>query len=208
MKKNKKKSEIPSLFFLTAAAMLQGVAMACFLFPHGIASGGAAGVAILFEVWFGWEHSWSLWGLNAFFLILAVRWIGYQSALKTILTVTVTSVTVGIISSFQFEVLFPTYLSGLFGAIIFGLGVGILFRHGASSGGFAIIAHILYKVTGILPGKSMFWMNISIFAIIAIIVDWKLFLFALGTQWISSKVINQVILYKRNSHQTDTSYSI
>lgn len=182
--------------------------MACFLFPHGIASGGAAGAAILFEVWFGWTYAWSLWGLNALFLLIAVRWIGFKSMLKTILTVTVTSSTVGFLSFFQMEAIFSIYLSAVYGAILFGLGVGILFRCGASSGGFAIIAHVLYKVIDVLPGKTMFWMNITIFAVIAIVVDWHLFLFAVGSQWVAAKVINHVILYKRNSHQTDTSYSM
>ncbi len=207
MNVNKLKSGGIPLLALIIAAILQGISMACFLFPHGIASGGAAGVAILFESWFGWNYAWSLWGINALFLLVAIRWIGLSSALKTILTVTVTSVTVGIVGIIQIETMFSIYVSSLGGALLFGIGVGILFRYGASSGGFAIIAHVLYKTVGILPGKSMFWMNISIFTLVAIVLGWHLFLFAIATQWIATKVINQVIVYKRNSHQTDTSYS-
>jgi uncharacterized membrane-anchored protein YitT (DUF2179 family) len=184
-----------SLPLLAVGAILQGIAMALFLFPHDIASGGAAGIAILFENWFSISHALTIWGLNIFLLFVAVRWIGINSCLKTIYTVSITSLTIWF---FQYiEVISNTsvYVNMILGAVIFGIGVGILFRHGASSGGLAIIAHIFYVCFNILPGKSMFWMNMSVFTFVAFVVDWRLMLFAVGTQWLATKVLNVIVMY-------------
>ncbi|GAE36422.1 membrane protein [Halalkalibacter akibai JCM 9157] len=183
--------------------------MALFLFPFNIASGGAAGIAILFEVWFDLSHAYTIWGLNIILLLFAVRWIGVLSSLKTVYTVSFTSLTIFVLQSFSIglDMLPPIYVSFLLGAVVFGIGVGILFRNGASSGGLAIIAHIFFVLFKWLPGKSMFWMNMVVFSLIAYVIDWTLIFGAVLVQWIATKVINYVVSYQVQRDEDDTAMS-
>jgi len=194
---------------LAIGAILQGIAMALFLFPFDVASGGAAGIAILFEVWFNLSHAYTIWGMNILLLIFAVRWIGVISSLKTVYTVTCTSLTIYVLQTFNIGLDFipPIYVSLLLGAVLFGIGVGILFRNGASSGGLAIIAHIFFVLFNWLPGKSMFWMNLFVFSLIAYVIDWKLIFGAVLVQWLATKVINQVVSYQAQKDEEDTAMS-
>ncbi|MFC0557486.1 YitT family protein [Halalkalibacter alkalisediminis] len=200
--------DIQSLVALACGAVLQGAAMALFLFPHNIASGGAAGIAILAELWFDIPHAVTIWGLNLSLLLVSLRWIGYKSSFKTIYTVTITSFTISLIQLFPISFAVPIYLSMVIGAGLFGFGIGVLFRNGASSGGLAIIAHIFYQVQGILPGKSLFVMNMFVFLIVSYFIDWRLFVFAVVTQWVATKVLNQVVIYPLTKNETkDTAVS-
>ncbi|MDE5415296.1 YitT family protein [Alkalihalobacterium chitinilyticum] len=179
---------------LTIGSILQGLAMSLFLFPHAIPSGGAAGIAILFEHLFSIKYELSLWTFNFLLLAIAYKWIGWFSVIKTLYSVSVTSLTIGLMSSLSLGPLSSVYIDMLLGALIFGFGVSLLFISGASSGGIAIIVHILHKQINVMPGKLLFLFNSAIFLSLAITIDWVILLYALITQFISAKIID--LFYK------------
>jgi uncharacterized membrane-anchored protein YitT (DUF2179 family) len=178
--------------WFTIGAFLQGVAMAIFLFPHFIPSGGVAGIAILNEHFFKIPLALTLWVINFGLLLLAVKKLGKSTALWTIYCVAVTSVTVDWLTSF---IQTPVNIIGLdvfYGAIIFGTGVGILFRFGASSGGMDIVALILANWTGKKPGSILFWINSFVLLLTALTVGYQVIVFALICQWVSTRIIDFV----------------
>jgi uncharacterized membrane-anchored protein YitT (DUF2179 family) len=182
------------LITLGVAAILQGVAMAIFLFPHNIPSGGAAGISVLLHHIAQVPYALTLWTLNAGMLVLAIKWLGTSSAFWTIYCVTVTSLTINFISPHLHHPVSTVFIDLIIGSILFGIGVGILFRVGASSGGMDILALIISKLKGVPPGKTLFYINGIILLLTGILVDWKVIFYALVCQWIGTKMID--IMYK------------
>lgn len=178
--------------------MLQGLAMAMFLFPYDIPSGGAAGVAILMNYFFQLSNGVSLWLFNFTLLLVAVKWLGKKKTLATIYSVTITSLTISILEFTELTGVTSHLLlvDLVIGAVIFGCGVGVLFRHGSSSGGMAIAALLIEKYRNKPPDKSLFWMNSLIFLSISIVKDWRIIILAIICQWIATKVIDFVYRYK------------
>jgi uncharacterized membrane-anchored protein YitT (DUF2179 family) len=186
---------------LFAGALIQGLGMSVFLFPNDIPSGGAAGIAILNKHLFNFSHGMTLWLVNVPLMIVALKRLGKMTVLKTIFAVTVTAFTVQIT-----ETLFDLHgdfiiLDLIIGAIIFGIGVGILFKQGASSGGMAILAQLVSSWFPISPGRAMFWINSTIFIITAYYLGWMLVLYALSAQWISTRIID--LIYSGKLHLPD-----
>ncbi len=177
---------------LAIGALIQGLGMGLFLFPHHIPSGGAAGVAVINEYFWNIPHGWSLWLVNVPLLFAAVKFLGTGSAVKTIFAVTVTSLTVDLIGLVLPAPISIPWVDLVFGACLFGIGVGILFRNGASSGGMAILAQMFAKWFSQPPGRMMFWINGVIFVVTAFVVGWWIFLFAIVTQWLGTKVLDLV----------------
>ncbi|MFE8704162.1 YitT family protein [Cytobacillus sp. FJAT-54145] len=182
------------LILLGVAASVQGFAMAIFLFPHYIPSGGAASVSVLMNYLFKIPFSITLLILNASLLIAAVKWLGKSNALWTIYCVIVTSAIIDILSPFLVEPVSNVFVDLVIGAIIFGVGVGILFRLGASSGGMDILALIISKTRGVPPGRALFFINASVLLLTALLVDWKIIIFAIACQFISTRVLD--VIYK------------
>lgn len=166
--------------------------MAVFLFPHFIPSGGVAGLALLNEHFFNISLALTLWVINFGLLLLAIKKLGKQTALWTIFCVAVTSVTVDWLSAIINEPVNSVFLDVLYGAVVFGTGVGLLFRFGASSGGMDIIALILAKWTGKKPGNFLFWINSVILLLTALTAGYEIILYALICQWISTRIIDFV----------------
>lgn len=193
------KKEMIRYSCVTIGAIIQGASMALFLFPHGIPSGGAAGIAILLHHWLPLSLAVSLWLANFSLLTMAIYWFGFRWTIRTMFSVTVTSYTV---SFFDLNVYMPhihILADLLLGGLFFGIGVGILIRSGASSGGMVIPALFIASIRKTQPGKVMFWLNMTIFVITASVIEWKIAFYAIFCQWLSTLVIDYVYRFDTRS---------
>lgn len=190
---------------LGIAASIQGLAMAMFLFPHFIPSGGAASVSVLLNYLLHVPFAITLWVLNAALLLAAVKWLGKENALWTMYCVTITSLVVNFLNSYLIGTVSFVFVDLLIGSILFGIGIGILFRMGASSGGMDILALIISKLKGYTPGKTLFVINGSVLLLTGIVVDLKIILFALACQFIGTRILDIIcqVEYKRSLNRLE-----
>ncbi|WP_026105072.1 YitT family protein [Halalkalibacterium ligniniphilum] len=182
--------------------MLQGLAMALFLFPHSIPSGGAGGITVLLNFWFNIPLGFALWIVNFSLLVIAVKWLGNASAIGTMVAISVTSFS---IYFFEDKMYMPTgnvWVDLLIGSFILGCGVGLLLRQDVSNGGMGVIALIIAKHRQIPPGQPLLVINGSIFVITASMIDWQIVIQALISQWIATRVVN--VIYNMKIVQTKT----
>ncbi|WP_034759816.1 YitT family protein [Rossellomorea vietnamensis] len=175
---------------LGLASTIQGLAMAVFLFPHFIPSGGAASVSVLLNYLLHVPFAVTLWVMNACLLGAAVKWLGKENAFWTMYCVTVTSVVVDAADPLMTGTVSFVFVDLLIGSILFGIGVGVLFRMGASSGGMDILALIISKLKGYSPGKTLFAINGSVLLLTGIVVDLKIILFAIACQFIATRIVD------------------
>lgn len=181
------------LFF---GAFFQGMSMSLFLFPHSIPSGGAAGIALLINHWFDLSLGFSLWLANVVFLLFALNYFGYTWTFRTVLSVATTSAT---ISFFTMKIpMDPGFLMAdmAAGSLFFGLGVGLLIRAGASSGGMVIPALMIAFHKNWSPGKVMMSINLFIFLLTSLVIDYKIVIYAIICQFLSTNVIDFIYQIK------------
>ncbi|GGB31427.1 YitT family protein [Virgibacillus dakarensis] len=182
---------IKNALVLTGGAM-QGLGMGLFLFPNSIPSGGAGGIAILLNYWFGISDGLALWIVNFSMLLLGVNYFGKRFVLWTIVGITMTSVS---IEFFEQSVSVPDrnlMVDLILGSVFLGTGIGMLMRQEVSNGGVGVVALIIASGREILPGKPLFYINCLVFLITAMIIDWKIILLAFASQWISTKLVDYV----------------
>lgn len=181
---------ILTYIIILIGAILQGLAMAIFLFPHSIPSGGAAGIAILINYWLHLPLGFSLWLANFVFLLFALKYFGYSWTMRTMISVATTSLTVSITSANFILPHIHLLFDLIIGSIIFGIGIGLLIRCGSSSGGMVIPALMISTHYSLSPGKVMLVINLFIFIITASVIDMKIVFYAIFCQAISTKIID------------------
>lgn len=184
--------EVIRIGYLTIGGFLQGTAMAVFLFPHHIPSGGAAGVAILMNHWLHLPLGFSLWFVNFSMLVFAIRLFGVAWTIRTMYSVTITSLTISFFDAFVYMPHIHIIADLLCGSVCFGIGVGLMIKHGASSGGMVIPALAIANYRNSSPGKSMFWLNLCIFVLDATVINMRIVFFAVLCQWLSTKIIDAI----------------
>ncbi|KHN50680.1 YitT family protein [Pectobacterium fontis] len=150
-------------------ALLIGTIMVSFgmvlLRQAGALTGGTAGMAFLIHYLTHISFGVAFFLINLPFYYLAVRRMGWEFTIKTFCGVGLVSLFSGLHPMFiHFDQLNPFYAT-LFGNIITGLGLIVLFRHKSSLGGVNILALYLQDRYGVRAGK--FQMGVDVVIVLA-----------------------------------------
>ena len=138
--------------FLFVSGILFGVAYNMFLVPGEIFIGGAGGVATALNILFGLPTGTMILLINVPLVLLFWYFYGFQSCVKAIVGIIVSSVFVDvtdILGIFQCPFANPeenTLLCALFGGIMIGIAVSFMFVRGYTTGG-SDLAAFLVKIT-------------------------------------------------------------
>lgn len=178
-----------------------------FVTPHKIVPGGVYGIAIV--VHYLTEGLFSFWPdgfpiglfgliLNIPLTIAGVKILGPRFGVKTVVGFILTSVFIDGITWFRPEgnaaLVDDVLLSSVFGGVLIGFGLGLIFKSRATSGGSDIIAMIIAKHTNLQLGKLMIYVD-SVIVLIALVAfkDWHIPLYSWVVIYISGRAIDLTI---------------
>ncbi|MBN1924640.1 MAG: YitT family protein [Prolixibacteraceae bacterium] len=178
-----------------------------FITPHKIVPGGVYGIAIV--VHYLTQGVFSFWpegipiGLFGLVLNIPLTWagikiLGPKFGVKTILGFVLTSVFMDSITWMRevgdAPLVDDVLLSCVFGGVLIGFGLGLIFKSRATSGGSDIIAMIIAKYTNIQIGQLLIYVDsvIVLFGLIAF-QDWKIPLYSWVVIYITGKAIDLTI---------------
>ena len=183
-----------TLFLTILGTMITGFAIGSFLTPNKIVGGGASGISTILYHTTGIQLGVSFFVINILFLAIGLRVLGKSFILKTLLGTAILSVFTQVFS------LLPIHtenliLSTIFGGVLYGLGIGMSFAAGASTGGTDIIGRIIQTKFSFAPiGKMLLIVDgVIIIASLVIFKNIELTLYGILTLFISSYSIDFVI---------------
>jgi len=146
-----KHSVIEDIFALVSAGLF--VAFGVFLFQsQDLMVGGAAGLALLGSYAFDMEFGLIFFLINIPFYALAWTQISKRFTLNTFISVTTVSVLTEQIPAFVDISHMNPIFTAIFGGILIGVGMLIMFRHSSSLGGVGILAFFLQSKFNIRAG--------------------------------------------------------
>ncbi|MBG9542329.1 YitT family protein [Cytobacillus firmus] len=169
------------------------VAFNVFLLPNRIASGGVSGISTILDAVVGWEPAYVQWAFNIPLFIAGVLLLGKQFGAKTLAGTIFLPFVVFLTKEYEPWTSDPL-LASLFGGIGVGLGLGIVFRGKASTGGTDLAAQIINKYTGLSLGTCVAIIDGLIVLSAAIIFDIEQGLYALIALYVTSKTIDLIQL--------------
>ena len=130
------------------------VAFGIYLFKtHGILTGGTAGIALIVSQAFSLKFGLVFFLINLPFYHLAWTQMGFRFAANTFISITCVSLlTEHLDSVIDIASIHPVF-AGVFGGLLIGMGMLVLFRHKSSMGGSGILAFYLQEKFNIRAGK-------------------------------------------------------
>jgi uncharacterized membrane-anchored protein YitT (DUF2179 family) len=145
-----------ALLILVGCA-INGLAYALFLIPHHFVPGGVSGIAIILNYFAGLPVGAMIMVLNIPVFLLGLKTMGKKYVLNSLAGMVATSV---FIDLFNTVLKLPSatdnpVLASIYGGVMLGVGLGIVFRGRASTGGSDIIGMILSKYTGMSLGYGI-----------------------------------------------------
>lgn len=177
-----------------------------FISPYRIVPGGVYGVSIVIHYVTKGMVSWAPDGfpiglmgliLNIPLTIIGIKILGPRFGVKTVVGFVLSSVFMDGITYFWGEdplVEGDALLSSIFGGLLIGVGLGLIFKSKATSGGSDIIAMIIAKYTNIPLGQLLIYVD-SVIVLLGLVVfaDWKIPLYSWIVIFVTGKTIDIVL---------------
>lgn len=184
-----------SLIIIGAFIMASGFVL--FITPHNIVPGGVYGIAIVIHHFTGFPIGMTALAFDIPLTIIGIRVLGPRFGVKTVVGFILTAVFVdGLTYLYGAKALVPDdiLLSSVFGGVFIGLGLGMIFKSKATSGGSDIVAMIISKYTKQPLGQLMIYVDSTIvIAGLFAFQDWTIPMYSLIVIYIAGKVVDLVL---------------
>jgi len=195
-----------SYSMIVLGSFILAVGYVFFISPNMIVPGGVFGIAIVIHYVTQGVFSFAPEGLqvgltglilNIPLTIIGVKILGPRFGIKTVVGFVLASVFMDALTFLwgdQPLVADDVLLSSVFGGVLVGFGLGLIFRSKATSGGSDIIAMIFAKYTRLPIGQLLIYVD-SVIVLLGLLVfrDWKIPLYSWIVIFITGRVIDIVL---------------
>ena len=188
---NKVKNLVMNDLLVTIVAIFTALSLVLFTVPNKIAAGGVSGVATILYHMFGFNVGIVILIINVPLFILAVYVLGGSIGAKTLWGILVMSFSVEFLSPFLEPVTYEVILASIYGGVLGGLGMGLVFRGGGTTGGTDLIAALTsYFFPHFSIGQGLFLIDGVVIMLAGLVFDVELALYAAITIFVSTKLID------------------
>ncbi|KYG58863.1 YitT family protein [Planococcus maritimus] len=165
--------QLKNIFFILLGSAIYSFGFVHFNIQNELGEGGFAGLTLILYFLWNWDPALMNLLLNIPLFFIGWKLLGRKVFLYTIIgTVAVSAfLKIFLIYEVQIPLRDDLFLAALFAGVFVGVGLGIIFRYGGTTGGVDIIARLVQKYFGWSMGKTMF-----LFDALVIMLSWLTFL--------------------------------
>ncbi len=186
--------QIRDFSLILLGSLMQAVALQLFLVPANLASGGVSGISQLINHYTNWPIGLMVLIGNIPLFLLGWRFLGGRRfAARTATAIVTYSLAVDLLELLPF---FPKhglegadiFINSLYGAVVAGVGYGLVYRARGTSGGSDILARILNHWRGTPMTQSYLMVDSVVILSAGFVFGWKEALYAIITLYVSGLV--------------------
>lgn len=191
--------------FIILGTFIMAAGFVLFINPYKIVPGGVYGIAIVIH--YMTVGTFSFWpegipigllglSMDIPLTLIGIKVLGPRFGIKTVLGFIMTAFFMDFLTYFigqddPLQLGDQLLLASIFGGVMIGVGLGLVFRSRATSGGTDIVAMIINKYTGLPLGQLMIIVDSSIVVVgLAAFGDWKIPLYSWIVIFITGKMID------------------
>lgn len=162
-----------NILFILLGAAIFSFGLVHFNIQNELAEGGFTGITLILLFAFNWDPALMNLLLNIPMFVVGWKLLGRLVFIYTVIGTVAVSIFIKIFMIYQIDIHMKDdmVLVALFAGVFIGVGLGIIFRYGGTTGGVDIIARLGHKYLGWSMGKTMF-----LFDALVILVSWITYL--------------------------------
>ena len=190
------KAKLREILEITAGVIIMSAGFYFFLLPLNLVIGGVMGVSVLIQDIM--PVSLFMYIANFALLMLGLLVLGkvffVKTAYATLLSPTIIWILEKTVPSnyfIKFMTESPLLIGAAFGGIFLGVGLGVVIRNDATTGGIDVVQNIMHKYLHMPFSTAMYFTDGAII-LIAMIIDFQLGLYAVGSMIISGLLIDRL----------------
>ena len=183
-------------FLLTIGSAILAVNFDLFLAPFNIAPGGTSGAAIIVHEFTGWPKGLTMLILTLPMLVIGFFYLGrFRFLVRALYVTLVYSLGVdGLVMVLPpAGVTHDLLLNALYGGIVGGIGIGLIYRGGTSPAGTSVISRVIQMKTGIPNSQVYIIIDGGVILIAGLVFGWEMALYAFVTLFTWGLVADYVL---------------
>ncbi|WP_056974990.1 YitT family protein [Holzapfeliella floricola] len=184
------------LFMITLGTFTYAFGIVAINIQNNLAEGGLTGITLIIRYWLGIDPAYSTIILNIPILMLGYYFLGRKAIFYTLWGTASLSAGLWVWQRTSLATAInldhDLFISALLAGLIAGIGLGITFKFGGTSGGVDILGKILEIKKGISMGKSLLLFDLFVLLASLSYLDVKHMMYTLLVSFVFSKVVNFV----------------
>ena len=177
---------------ITAGSFLIALALTVFLVPNRIAAGGVSGLATVIYYITSFPIGITMLIINIPLFFAGLKIMGMSFGMRTIYGIVSLSVFTDLLQPHMTSLTNDLLLASIYGGVLGGIGLGIVFRSRGTTGGTDMIAALINYFTGITVGEGLLIADGIVVTLAGIFFNLEVALYAAVTIFITSRTIDVV----------------
>jgi len=186
---------------LILGCLIVAVAFNLFFLQYNIVCFGVSGISIVFNK-FGVNPSTFIIVANLLLLLISYFFLGADNVKNQIVGALIYPIfidlTDGLVNIIKFENL-EMIVIAVIGGVLAGIGYGLIYKSGYSTGGTDVIGHLVCKYSKVSMGNAMMFVNFGIILIGKLVFSWETVMYALVVAYLISVATDKILLGISNS---------
>ena len=178
---------------IAIGAALIAVAFNAFVIPYGLLSGGVSGLALMGSYLYSFPLYMGIFILNIPIFLWGIKALDWKLMLYSMVGTAVVIAALPLSAPYIPVPAIDIFLASVFSGVVGGIGGGMIFKLGASTGGTDIAAIIMKKKKNISVGATNFYCNIAVLALSLFFFDLRIALYTAISMWVGARVTDTVI---------------
>lgn len=192
------------LIEITAGVTLLSLGFYFFLLPLGLVIGGVMGVAVILKDTI--PVSIFMYIANTVLLFIGLIFLGKKFFIKTIYATLLSPSIIFVLELLipndyfmKFMTESPLLIGALFGGLFVGVGLGVVVRNNATTGGIDIVQRIMNKLLHI-PFSTAMYLTDGVIIFIAMLIDFQLGLYAVASMILSAILVDRFAIEGKSGY--------
>lgn len=178
---------------MTIGIAIVAIGINMFFVPNKIAAGGITGLATVLHYLSGLSVGSLMLIFNVPLFIIGIKILGAKYGLKTLYGAIALAVLVDVFAPYTPTLTHDILLNSIYGGLLVGVGMGLVFRFRGNTAGTALAAAILHKIFNITVGQSLLILDFFVVAFAGIVFKSpELALYAIIAIFVTAKIIDLV----------------
>ena len=195
--------DIKKIFFVLLGNTIYAAGLAAFVLPTGLITGGTTGLGLIANHYFGLPIEIFAAVFNVIMFVLAILVLGKSFALTSLISTFYFPVILGVVQKIQGlqDLTDDPMLCTIFAGVSIGVGIGMVIKAGASTGGMDIPPLILNKKIGLPVSVGLYVFDCAILIGQMLFRDKEKILYGILLVMIYTVLVDKVLLMGKTQMQ-------
>lgn len=161
--------------------------------PNQLSEGGVIGITIVTYYYLGWSPGIVNLLINIVLIAVGYRYLDKRSIYYTLLGIFFCSLFLYLTENKLPSITHNTLLAAIFAGLLVGIGIGLVFLAGGTTGGSAIVARLCQKFFGWSLGSAMLIFDIAVIGISSTIIGIEKTMYTFIAVYIGARVVDYIV---------------